>query len=1239
MDLVAKVESAKLLQPGDLFDDVEVVDVESDELAHARIAEQLAELVLSVPAASNIALYGPWGSGKSGIGNLLREAVMRQKGAKFARFDAYKYAETPLRRNFISAVATQLGVADSKYHADLYAGRTRTEIGIPASKIVRIVAVFTLLLAGLSIVIAGILAIIAALQNAPFGESFAKLAAQTATAALVPAALLSALITLSNKSLQVDRSLGKPDSDEQFESIFTDLVSSSKARRLVIFVDELDRCSADDVVATLDAIRTFLGVDKCVFVIAADQQVLEESLTRAAKQETPANGVNPYYSTGSAYLDKVFQYQISLPPLLSQRVTKFAADLVSTRKGLWSEIRSEYVVSVLVPTHVTSPRRVKHLLNAFALSYRLAQDRHRQGLLSEDPRNNAASLAKLVCLRVEFPIFARDLEIDARLPQIVLNLMAAPDESAIDESWSAQAIERARAYAVCGEVPTTLLADGSDEEGAALRRTAARSNEQLLDYLRRTKHVFGPTRDLVFMHSSGAAFGLDGQLALSLENAAENADVTGATEQLRGATVSTLRGAVDLLAHLMRTSVGLGAANAAHTLLSLYASDSTLPVDAIADGASESISVLFEEHREILNADTIEAGWNLAARGSSDGAHQLREAILHKAEVVADVDATFILRNPLPALVSNRESLSRLASKAIVRDGGESSVRAVGDLSDEMLLDLLRVIRPGLAEDLNSAFRAYTEATAASAVSQSTPGAATAAATADSASDVEVLAFNPQSVVDALVALVRERITNAELRHELVMLLLAIDRQSGRDAVEGLLNEISPVTDGQVIYALLDGCRRREVRLWPRWFNAIDPAEVDSTHATAIQMLGERLCARISETNAPTVTSVESAVAALKALAACLPGEENPDVTEVVARILTPPVTDQEAAEERIFLMQRVAPLVDADLLDRSELCKVLLPGLHQCFSAEFVAVVEKDSFLGRYMLHEATKIIRYGAPKCEDGEEQIRQILRGVKESSWCDEPFKTELLLAVIAASGSNDLATEEVPDLAHIETLVDGLGSSAFAAVEMWLPIARPGYEDLATLISRLRAHGPVKNSLSDAVAELRREWSDDQLATFVRAQIVDPDTERLSEADILLLGLRDIGGGTLADILIERFAACRNNIQRRALIELWSRAQISDDAARRRLIQTVVVGLLQPADGNRAVGQTEIALDALSRFGKPLPYGTKAILGQAVQRAVTGNEVLVRKAHSVLEDLGFATKRHGMFGLKKSIDYSG
>jgi hypothetical protein len=660
---MAEADLQRLLLPGDLVDDREVADVSGDQLSHAQIANQLGELVRTVPAPSNVALYGPWGSGKSGIGNLLREAIDKREDVRFARFDAFKYAETPLRRNFVSAVATELGVRDDAFHDALYTGHTRTDVKVPSSKIVKILMVFAALTLGLSTILVGVVALIALFQNGPYSSDFSNLCRTAVNAGLLPAALLSALITLANKTMQVDRSTSKPDSDEQFERIFKQLVERLRAKRLVIFVDELDRCAAEEVVATLDAIRTFLGVARCVFVIAADQRVLEESLTQAARQETPADEVNPYYSTGSAYLDKVFQYQVSLPPLLSQRITRFAADLVKDRGGLWSEINSDYVVSVLVPTHVASPRRVKHLLNTFALTYRLAQERHRRGLLAENPSENAASVARLVCLRVEFPLFARDLEIDARLPDMVLHVVA-DQEATFDSSFPDQAVQRAKAYGNAGATPASLIADVEDGEGADKpSRVGMQSNRQLLDYLRRTKTVPGPSRDLVFMHSTGTAFGLDGQTALAIEAAAENSDPDAVARRLDGATPETREGIVQLLNHLIRTGIGLGGPNAARTLLGVFGADDTLPVGSIADSTSEMIAVFAENDPDLLD-ETIDAAWRLAGRGSEAGALKLRGVILTKADASDhSLDTSFVLRNPGPALAGDREIFARLASR------------------------------------------------------------------------------------------------------------------------------------------------------------------------------------------------------------------------------------------------------------------------------------------------------------------------------------------------------------------------------------------------------------------------------------------------------------------------------------------------------------------------------------------------------------------------------------------------
>ncbi|NUT98624.1 MAG: hypothetical protein HOY78_42115 [Saccharothrix sp.] len=152
----------------ELIIDREVAQTDEDRLGHEEIAAQLERLVLTVPALSNIALYGAWGSGKSGIANLLKQRLERVRGVKFARFDAFKYAENPLRRNFISATADALNIRKSKYKNDLYTGTTTTGYKIPASGLLKLAALFIGALFACAAVILAIVASISFFQTGDF---------------------------------------------------------------------------------------------------------------------------------------------------------------------------------------------------------------------------------------------------------------------------------------------------------------------------------------------------------------------------------------------------------------------------------------------------------------------------------------------------------------------------------------------------------------------------------------------------------------------------------------------------------------------------------------------------------------------------------------------------------------------------------------------------------------------------------------------------------------------------------------------------------------------------------------------------------------------------------------------------------------------------------------------------------------------------------------------------------------
>ncbi|MEA3349445.1 MAG: P-loop NTPase fold protein, partial [Chloroflexota bacterium] len=63
---------------------------------------------------------------------------------------------------------------------------------------------------------------------------------------------------------------------EQFQREFRDLVKTyiqEKGHRLVVFVDDLDRCLPEKAVEVLEAIKLFLDVPGCVFVLGLDDKV------------------------------------------------------------------------------------------------------------------------------------------------------------------------------------------------------------------------------------------------------------------------------------------------------------------------------------------------------------------------------------------------------------------------------------------------------------------------------------------------------------------------------------------------------------------------------------------------------------------------------------------------------------------------------------------------------------------------------------------------------------------------------------------------------------------------------------------------------------------------------------------------------------------------------------------------------------------------------------------------------
>lgn len=103
-----------------------------------------------------------------------------------------------------------------------------------------------------------------------------------------------------------------PNQIHKFREEFSELLSEAKIDRLIVVVDDLDRCLPKTSIETLEAIRLFLFVPGAAFVIAADEAMIEYAVKKHFPDLPLSQGPASYAQN---YLEKLIQVPFRLPPL------------------------------------------------------------------------------------------------------------------------------------------------------------------------------------------------------------------------------------------------------------------------------------------------------------------------------------------------------------------------------------------------------------------------------------------------------------------------------------------------------------------------------------------------------------------------------------------------------------------------------------------------------------------------------------------------------------------------------------------------------------------------------------------------------------------------------------------------------------------------------------------------------------------------------------------------------------
>lgn len=373
-----------------------------DYLNFGYIVDLIVEIAMNRKLTpSTIGLYGDWGSGKSSLMKLAQDKIEELSKAKKKKedetpktlciefngwlFEGYEDTKTSLCGTILDTLD------DEQRFGPVVANKAKELIKkIDFKKLIG--------------------------KGVKFGVDYLLTGGIGALTDLTLSSVLNSLKDRAGTidSKDIEEVLAKFKSEEKtrteikkFRDDFKQLLEDSKVENVVVFIDELDRCSPDTILDVFEAMRLFLFVEGMSFVIGADERLIQYAIKTKYK-EVPGNNLD----IGKEYLEKVIQYPITIPQLNQAEVNQYLACLlleptlnddefkkflavvhsIEPDKELTMELLGEkeksisekckedmalarQISSVLAPSINGNPRQCKRFLNTLSMRLSLAKAR------------------------------------------------------------------------------------------------------------------------------------------------------------------------------------------------------------------------------------------------------------------------------------------------------------------------------------------------------------------------------------------------------------------------------------------------------------------------------------------------------------------------------------------------------------------------------------------------------------------------------------------------------------------------------------------------------------------------------------------------------------------------------------------------------------------------------------------------------------------------------------------------
>ena len=150
------------------------------------------------------------------------------------------------------------------------------------------------------------------------------------------------------------------DGIKKIEAAMKEIRQGDDKSRVVVFIDDLDRCSPAKALEIFESVKVFLDLEGFMYVIGLSHETISKVISASYKE----SGIE-----GDKYIRKIIQVPITIPEWNDEDINALAEKLSKSLDEPYSSLVKEkdFIASIVEP----NPRETKRFINSFILAHEI----------------------------------------------------------------------------------------------------------------------------------------------------------------------------------------------------------------------------------------------------------------------------------------------------------------------------------------------------------------------------------------------------------------------------------------------------------------------------------------------------------------------------------------------------------------------------------------------------------------------------------------------------------------------------------------------------------------------------------------------------------------------------------------------------------------------------------------------------------------------------------------------------